>query len=248
MWRILVWVTAVLLVLAVAGVGAAGWYYSGKVIDPAHGGSYPLEVTAYSGGRVTLRGGDDTAAPGVYGLTWADGNATLGPVVSARDGSVVREVERVRRGTLRPGVRAYLDRWMWGHEDPRSALGLPYEKVAVRGELGDFPAWRTEGGSGTWVIAIHGRNANASEALRSVPVFHSLGMPVLGISYRNDAGAPAGEDGKFHLGESEWRDVAAPSPTPAVKAPPACCSTASRWAAASPPWPPAGSPASRSRD
>lgn len=208
MKRIVAWAAAVLLVLALAGLGAGGWYYSGKVIDPSRGNSYPLEVTAYADGRVTLRGGD-AAAPGTYGLTWADGNATLGPVISDQGGAVVREVVRVRHGTLRPGVRAYLDRWLYGHEDPRSALGVPYEKVAVKGELGDFPAWRTEGDAKTWVIAVHGRNADAAEALRYVPVFHRLGMPVLGISYRNDDGAPASEDGKFHLGASEWRDVAA---------------------------------------
>ncbi|NUW43676.1 alpha/beta hydrolase [Nonomuraea rhodomycinica] len=206
--RVLAWVLAVLLVLSVTGVGAAGWYYSGLVIEPSHGSSYPLEVVAYTGDLVTLRGGDDTAAPGTYGLTWDGGNATLGAVVSTGGGSVVRRVEKVRRGTLRPGVRAYLDRWMWGHEDPGTALGLPYRKVSVPGELGDLPAWRTEGSSTTWVIAVHGRNATAAEALRFVPLFHSLGMPVLGISYRNDAGAPAG-DGLFHLGATEWRDVAA---------------------------------------
>ncbi|MER6944434.1 hypothetical protein ABT294_10455 [Nonomuraea sp. NPDC000554] len=209
MRRIVVWGVAVVLTLAAAGVGGAGWYYSSMVIDPSGGASYPLEVLAYDGGRVTLKGGGDTAAPGSYGLTWPDGNATLGRTVSASGDVVIREVERVRRGTLRPGLRAYLDRWMWGHEDPTSALGLPFQKVNVRGELGDFPAWRTEGDSKTWVIAVHGRNANASEALRFVPVFHRLGMPVLGISYRNDEGAPASDDGKFHLGATEWKEVAA---------------------------------------
>ncbi|MFI6736148.1 alpha/beta hydrolase [Nonomuraea sp. NPDC050451] len=111
-----------------------------------------------------------------------------------------------RRGLL---VAPAFDRWIWGHENPRSALSLPYETMSIRGELGDFPAWRTPGTSKTWVIAVHGRNANASETLRFLPVFHSLGMPVLAISYRNDENAPAGEDGKFHLGATEWREVAA---------------------------------------
>ncbi|MEU6782582.1 alpha/beta hydrolase [Nonomuraea angiospora] len=84
--------------------------------------------------------------------------------------------------------------------------------MSIRGELGDFPAWRTPGTSKTWVIAVHGRNANASETLRFLPVFHSLGIPVLAISYRNDEGAPASEDGKFHLGATEWREVAAAVP------------------------------------
>ncbi|MFC4011808.1 alpha/beta hydrolase [Nonomuraea purpurea] len=195
---------------AVLVVGGAGWYYSGRVIVPSRKeNSYPLEVIAYDDSRVTLKGEPDPAAPGEYGLTWRDGNATLGPVVSVTGDTVVREVTKVRRGTLRPGVRAYLDRWMWGHEDPRSALGLPYAQVSISGELGDFPAWLTPGSARTWVIAVHGRNANPSEALRYMPVLRSLDLPVLAISYRNDPGAPASPDGKFHLGASEWRDVAA---------------------------------------
>lgn len=209
MKRLLVWAVAILLGLGSAGLAGAGWYYSGMVIDPSRGDSYPLEVTAAADGQVTLKGGDDTAAPGTYGLTWKDGNATLGEVIATGAGTVTRKVVKVRRGTLQPGVRAYLDRWIWGHEDPKAALGLPYKQVKIRSELGDFPAWQTEGESRTWVIAVHGRNANAAEALRITPVFHKLGMPVLGISYRNDEGAPASDDGKFHLGATEWKEVAA---------------------------------------
>lgn len=201
MKRFLAWAAAIVLLLAVAGVAGAGWYYSGMVIDPSHGDSYPLEVTAVTDDQVTFKG--DATEPGTYGLTWKGGNATVGHVISAGQGSVTRELVKVRQGELKPGVRAYLDTWMYGDpSDPTAALGLPYKKVSIKG----YPAWQTPGDSKTWVIAVHGRNANASEALRFVPVFHSLGMPVLGISYRNDLGAPAG-DGKYHLGETEWEDV-----------------------------------------
>ncbi|MEW9550016.1 alpha/beta hydrolase [Nonomuraea sp. NPDC050783] len=206
MRRVLVWIAAVVLVLAVAGVGGAGWYYSGMVVEPSHGGSYPLTVTAFDGSRVTLSGGGpDLAAPGRYGLTWRDGNATLGRVLSTAAGTVTREVTRVRRGRLAAGVRAYFDRWIWGHEDPRSAVGLAYSAVPV----GGYPAWLVPGTSRTWVIAVHGRNANPAETLRYLPLLHSLGLPVLAIGYRNDEGAPASPDGLFHLGASEWQDVAA---------------------------------------
>lgn len=204
MRRVLVRIAVIIPILAVLLLGGAGWYYSGMVLDPTRGNSYPIEVVSVTGDQVTLRGGADTDAPGTYGLTWAHGNAVLGPVVAAEGGTVTRSVRRVRHGSLVPGVHAYLDRWMWGREDPESAVGVPSTKVSISG----YPAWRTEGDSDTWVIAVHGRNADPAEALRVVPVFHKLGMPVLGITYRNDPGTPPTEDGKFHLGDTEWRDVA----------------------------------------
>ncbi|WP_203978098.1 alpha/beta hydrolase [Planotetraspora silvatica] len=206
--RRLVWAVAGVALPSVIALGGAGWYYSGLVIDPYHSSDYPLEVTAVNGDQVTLKGGADTAAPGTYGLTWAGGNALLGPVVSTGIGTVTRRVEKVSRGTLRPGVRAYLDRSLWGRVGP-SAVGMPYKDVKVPSPLGDFPAWQTEGTSSTWVIAVHGRNGDAAEALRVLPTLRRLGMPVLGITYRNDEGAPAGPDGKLHLGAGEWEDLAA---------------------------------------
>ncbi|MBP2704310.1 prolyl oligopeptidase family serine peptidase [Microbispora sp. RL4-1S] len=208
LWRRrLLWSAGVIVTVGLVTVGGAGWYYSGLVIDPVHTPDYPLMVTAVTGDRVTLSGGADTAAPGTYGLAWADGNAVLGPVISAAAGTVTRTVVKVVRGDLRPGVQAYLDRSMWGHATP-AAAGVPYTDVKIPSPLGDLPGWRTEGTSPTWVIAVHGRNGHPAEALRVLPVFHSLGMPVLGIAYRNDEGAPASPDGKLHLGATEWQDVA----------------------------------------
>ncbi|WP_285584739.1 alpha/beta fold hydrolase [Herbidospora sp. NBRC 101105] len=205
--RVLLGTTGTVVVVALA-LGAAGYYYSGLVIDPVHTSNYPIEVTAVGEGQVTLKGGGDTDAPGTYGLTWAGGNAVLGEAISVGAGTVTREVEKVRSGDLRPGVSAYLDRWMWGAGTPES-VGVPYKEVGVESPLGVFPAWRTEGTSDTWVIAVHGRNGGRGEALRILPTLHDLGHPVLAITYRNDEGAPASPDGRFHLGDTEWEDVRA---------------------------------------
>jgi len=42
-----------------------------------------------------------------------------------------------------------------------------------------------------------------------VPVFHAAGYTSLLISYRNDGEAPPSADGRFGLGDTEWRDVEA---------------------------------------
>ncbi|WP_459801719.1 alpha/beta hydrolase [Herbidospora sp. RD11066] len=205
--RVVLGATGTVVVVALA-LGAAGYYYSGLVIDPVHTSTYPIEVVAVGDGRVTLKGGVDTDALGIYGLTWADGNARLGETISEGAGTVTRTLEKVVSGDLKPGVRAYLDRWVWGDGTPKS-VGVPYQDVGVKSPLGTFPAWRTEGTSDTWVIAIHGRNGGRGEALRVIPTLHELGHPVLAISYRNDEGAPASPDGRFHLGDTEWEDVRA---------------------------------------
>ena len=91
--------------------------------------------------------------------------------------------------------------------DPRTAHGLAYEEVEVPGPLGPLPAWLVPGASPTWVVAVHGRSASRAEALPVLPVLADLGLPVLVVSYRNDVAAPAGPDGHYHLGDTEWEDV-----------------------------------------
>jgi hypothetical protein len=105
---------------------------------------------------------------------------------------------------------------LWPHGPDPSALGLPYQEVAVPGPLGDCPAWlvpsrdsECPAGPGTWAIAVHGRGADRREALRILPTLHQAGLTTLVISYRNDLGAPASPDRRYHLGASEWADLAA---------------------------------------
>ena len=70
-----------------------------------------------------------------------------------------------------------------------------------------MPAWLLPGGDDSWVILVHGRGASRSEALRILPTLAQAGHPALVVTYRNDADAPASDDGLYHLGHSEWRDV-----------------------------------------
>jgi len=148
----------------------------------------------------------DTELPGRYGLftTGTHGYVKLGAVLSA-------DAKRVRRKLLTQiETGAKIDRAAgfsgWYYSTP-SELHLPWESVLIGSPAGPCPAWLFPAESSTWVIQVHGRGVTRAECLRAVPAFHSLGLPNLVVSYRNDGEAPRSKGGSYALGASEWRDV-----------------------------------------
>ena len=201
-----------LAVLVPTGTAGAGWYFATRVIDASAPREYPLEIRGFDGSTVVLNRTADSALDVPLALVWPDGYATLGGVVGGDRATVVREVCGVQ-GTLRPGLRAYASGSVY-RGDPQVARGLAFHYVEVVGDLGPMPAWLVPPRPGavarsTWVIAVHGRAANRTEALRVLPVLAGLGLPTLVVSYRNDEGAPRSADRYYHLGHKEWRDVVA---------------------------------------
>ncbi|WP_157610403.1 alpha/beta hydrolase [Spirillospora albida] len=196
-------------VLACASIGGIGWHFSGVATEVAHGDEYPLTVLEVGSGTVTLPREPETARPGTWGLVWKDGRALLGPVVGGDASKVVRKVTSVVQGRLAKGLAVDVDHWVYGG-DPKRALGIDFQDVKYASELGPMPAWLLPGKSpkSTWVIGVHGRNADKAETFRVMRTVHGLGLPMLSIAYRNDVGAPASSDGKNHLGDTEWQDVA----------------------------------------
>lgn len=98
---------------------------------------------------------------------------------------------------------------LWPHGPEPDSVRVPFLDVVIDGPLGHYPAWLIPGGADTWVIAVHGRGADRREALRVLPTLHALALPTVVLTYRNDDEAPASPDGYYHLGESEWADLAA---------------------------------------
>jgi hypothetical protein len=153
-------------------------------------------------------------------VEWEGGSVRVGELrgaaTTAGDGTVGATravVPGSARGTaLRPGTPAVVDGNAF-EGDPRSALGLSFDQLDVRGELGAMPAWFVPPGTGstggTWIVFVHGRGGTREESLRYLPGWHRLGLPVLVPTYRNDVGAPAAPDRQDHLGDTEWRDVEA---------------------------------------
>jgi hypothetical protein len=192
--------------LAVAALGGIGWYYSGEILGPDRPPTLEeQQVLAAGPGQVTLSRDAESMLPGVWALEWQGGYGRVGDIL-ADEGPGVTRVFTPLAGTPPVGGRASL-RGVARAADPLTWSGLPFEEVRLAGPLGEQPAWWVPGPDSTWVIYVHGRGAGRSEALRTLGVLARRGLPGLLITYRNDAGAPATPDGRYRLGQEEWRDV-----------------------------------------
>ncbi|MFI9271770.1 alpha/beta hydrolase [Kitasatospora sp. NPDC052896] len=176
--------------------------------EPAAAGEPPLRVRSISADEVTLTRTTESLRRGRYALEWAGGHAVVGPVLRGDQRTVTRRLEfTAGRGPADSADVELTPRVLRG--DPVSSCGLDSMDVVVDGELGPLPAWYLPAVRGTWVIAVHGPQADRRQALPVLPVVHRLNLPALVISYRGDQGAPPPPDGLGHFGETEWHDVEA---------------------------------------
>ncbi|WP_309129852.1 alpha/beta fold hydrolase [Microbacterium sp.] len=202
---------AVPALIAVGAAGAAATYAvlsaARRVVTPAVRRNDTRILKVDTGAQtIELSRTLDTELPGRYGLftTGTYGYVKLGAVLSADAKSVRRKLlTQIEPGAQVDGDAAFSG---WYHITP-SELHLPWESILIGSPAGPCPAWYFPAESSTWVIQVHGRGATRSECLRAVPVFHSLGLPTLVVSYRNDGEAPRSRGGRYALGASEWRDV-----------------------------------------
>jgi alpha-beta hydrolase superfamily lysophospholipase len=208
--------TAAAVTMALAAGAAsvvAGRYASDAALKAPPGRPLPTEprltVHATAAGQITLTRDLASLRPGTYGLAGDGSHAVVGPVLGAASHSadaVVRRLERVTHGTLRPGDKVWLTPNV--HiGNPSVALGLDHADVDIPGELGSLPAWFVPGARTTWVIAVHGLGATRELPMNIMEFLHRNRFPVLALSYRGDLGAPRNPDGLGHLGETEWRDL-----------------------------------------
>lgn len=160
---------------------------------------------------ITLKRTPDTALPGRYGLftTGAADYLKVGSILSSDAATVKRKLLTEVDGDMHLAPEAAFSGWYFRQPEE---LHLPFTHEYVPTALGPCPAWLFPGGDDgetgeSWVIQIHGRGTTRSECLRAVPVFHSLGITSLVVSYRNDGDAPRTRSGTYALGATEWRDV-----------------------------------------
>lgn len=215
-WKIAIMAVSAVVLLALGGVAAGGWYISNVLRDGAlepdrDPDELDLQVVALEEGRVTLRAtgkaseDGDWTREGVFGLEWDGGYGQVGAILEIDEEQAVREFLTLQ-GALEIGDLARMDSFAYPG-DPQQAHGIPFEEVTFASELGEFPAWFVDGSRDTWVIFVHGRGANRREALRMLPTVVELGFPSLIITYRNDVEAPASADGFYRFGKTEWEEL-----------------------------------------
>lgn len=199
-------------VVAAAAVTAAviTVIFARTVITPPTKRAEDVRILAHDDATITLSATLDSLTPGQYSLWFRrdTGHARVGEILSYADGTVVRQVLGVDRGELAGAARGRFSGWFYlSPED----LGVEYDDVTVSTEFGPAPAWHIppRRRSNRWMIGVHDRAVRRQETLRSVPVFRDAGYHSLLVSYRNDGDAPQSPDGRYALGDTEWRDVEA---------------------------------------
>jgi alpha-beta hydrolase superfamily lysophospholipase len=211
-------VSAVSVSVAV-GAGILAAVMARAVVTPPKRQNDDIRVLAcdLDGGTVTVQATPDALLPGTYGFWFSgdSGHARLGRIVSHTGHTVTRVLESVDFGDV---TRATAGRWSgWVYLGPW-ALGVPHQNVLIPTERGSAPAWlipaddewaEGEALGSDWVIQVHGRGVRRQETLRAVAAFRESGYTSLLISYRNDGDAPASADGRYGLGDTEWKDVEA---------------------------------------
>lgn len=195
-----------LTALSAAGAAAGATYIARRLVTPTGERPERIRILSAADGTVTLKADGDTLSPGTYSLYWGNrsGHARIGSILALDEtaGTVIRTVERVYSGELRPDTTGYWSGYVY--PNPAEA-GLAAEDVTLPGPA---PAWLIRGRNpDAWVIHVHGLGGRRATGLRTAPLFHRLGYTQLLISYRGDGDAPATMDSRHHLGCTELDDL-----------------------------------------
>lgn len=202
-------ILVVLLLLLITAVGVGSFIFSNDLLVPMHQDDFVLGVTNVNAHAVTLPRTDDTEQHGIFGISWAGGQAAIvGDITSENQDTVTRQLQQTTAPLL-DHTKVAFGREVFLNNALRDTLGLTIDTIQITGPLGPLPTLYVPGKLDTWAILAHGQNDELDSGLRFFEPLAKFGMPILEASYRNDVGAPASPDGLLHLGESEWQDVEA---------------------------------------
>ncbi len=198
-------------VTAAVGGGTIGvsTYFVRQVLKPV-APTDDVPVHEVGAGRVVLASTEESLAPGRYGM-WQNGfqtHARIGDVLAVDGDRVTRTLDGVDFGALVPGKARFDGYYFCG--PPATSLPVRLDDIELDAPVGRMPAWLDQvPGSDRWAVLVHGRGAQRGETLRAVPILHALGISSVIPAYRNDIGAPASRDRRYHLGLTEWADIEA---------------------------------------
>lgn len=198
------------LTAAVGGsaVGVSG-YFARQIVTP-EAPVDDVQLLEVEADRIVATSSEESLAPGRYGL-WQNGfetHARIGEVLDIDAGRVTRRLDGVDFGELQPGKGRFNGYYFCG--PPATSLPVELGETTIDAPAGGLSAWiDLVPGSQRWAVLVHGRGAQRGETLRAVPVLHELGISSVIPSYRNDIGAPASADRRYHLGLTEWEDIEA---------------------------------------
>lgn len=212
-WAIAAALTGLGIAVAAVGVTVAAVLVARMVLVPPARREEDTEILDVDreGGTITFSRSPDSVVAGRYSF-WFDGgkgHAQVGEILAETADTVTRELLSTAAGELETAGRGRFNGWFYRHP---SELGVESEDVVIGTDLGPAPAWlvpaaREHIAAGRWVIQVHGRAVVRAETVRAIPVFRDAGYTSLLISYRNDTEAPPSPDGRYALGDTEWRDV-----------------------------------------
>lgn len=208
MRRFLAWAAGAVLVLGVLALIGVGWYYSGEILTverpvEAQRKTEVLRVTKRS---VVLENTAEARKPGTFGLDAPEAYAQAGPITKTTKSTVTRSLERLD-GTLQQGDVVDVDGYAFP-QDPDAAFDFPVSEIDIATSLGDMPAWFAPGDEDRWAVLVHGRAGPRKECFRMLEILRKdHDFSSLCVSYRNDPGAPADEDGIYRQGAREWEDI-----------------------------------------
>ena len=212
--RVLLWVLVVLGLVFYAG---GGWYFADQLQADAFQvrpfeREYRATISSIDGDMVSIAQGDPADAalfdPGVMGLVWDGGHATVSDIVEKTDIEVTRMITSMEGDPVVVGTPVDVDSWFYP-DDFATALGVETEEIIYPTTLGDMDAVFIPGTSNTWAVLVHGKDATPRETMRLGGLMAEAGYPVLAISHRNDQGQPADPSGFHQYGVSEWEDLEA---------------------------------------
>jgi alpha-beta hydrolase superfamily lysophospholipase len=205
----------VLVVFALVFYGGGGWYFAEQLREDAFEvkpfeRQYRATISAIDGETVSIAQGDPTDGslfnPGVMGMVWEGGYASLSDVVSQTENEVTRQFTSMTGDSPGVGTAVDIDPWMYP-DDFATALNVETEDVVYQSPLGDMDAVFIPGSSATWAILVHGKDAIPRETMRLGSLLSDEGYPVLAITHRNDAGQPGDPSGFHRYGVTEWEDL-----------------------------------------